>query len=865
MARNPHVAASRTEAMSPEEWEEVLRIHLEALQRPAGKRVDFVLAMTPEGGIRNQVLRLLEVPEPSSTFLEPPLLDAPAAGRDLGDFTLLEEIGRGGMGVVYRALQRSLGRIVAVKVLPSGFALSARQIDRFQREARSAARLSHPNLVAVITVGEERGIRYFAMEYVDGDNLAEELRRLRTEEAPGGERRHLPSSRASDYFRAVAEGIRQVAEGLAHAHEHGIVHRDIKPSNLLLDTEGRVRVVDFGLVRDEEQGTMSTSADLVGTPHYMSPEQARAARDRIDHRTDIYSLGVVMYELLTLRRPFEGKTSQEVLKNLLEREPPPIRHLNPRVPRDLETICTKAMARAAEDRYPTAGAFAADLTRFLSHEAILARPPSFLERLVRLAHRRRSAFVLAGAVLLAALLGAGVTSEVQRRAARRSRLQSIEELLGGAAVRELSPTRQSELRELLRDARSSELQAADREDPLAELEREFQRLRAELTEKGVADLAFARDSRQAEGAREDRRLSGLLTLAWAARLFPEDPELMRLASVESALPTLSVRALTEPATEVTATVYLREVDPLTGSISEGKRLGTTPLPPSPLLPGHYRVVVVFESGGFRELTIRAGPANMTIEVVARRRPDEERSSADMVRFEGGSFTFSSYPGEPCFQGRTLELPGFLLDRREVSNAEYARFLAATGRPAPEYWALEADREAFLAEAGNLPVVGVGVEDAVAFAEWSGKRLPTLAEWHRAACGLEGRPVPWISTGPEDARGNIGIDDPTLRNTLALEWEAYRRFAAPVDSHPEAASPEGILHLFGNVDELTESVAVTRGSSGALEVRPNDRFLLGGWWEAAALGRDMRMPGYIGLGPGYTSWHTGFRCARSLQP
>ncbi|HEX6882144.1 MAG TPA: bifunctional serine/threonine-protein kinase/formylglycine-generating enzyme family protein [Planctomycetota bacterium] len=397
--------------LTPGRWREVLLLHAGALALPEAEREAFLERECADEELRAEVRRMLAAPD-TDAFLEPPALDQPAAGRDLGDFTLLEEIGRGGMGVVYRALQRSLGRIVAVKVLPASFALPQRTIERFEREAHTMARLAHPNLVAILACGEERGLRYIAMEYVDGPNLAQELLRLRADLGAEDDRRaHLPSSRASDYFRFVAEAVRQVADGLASSHEHGIVHRDIKPSNLLLDPSGRVKVVDFGLARDEHLGSLSISGDLVGTPHYMSPEQARAHRHVVDHRTDIYSLGVVLYELLTLQRPHDGRTSQEVINHLLQREPARIRKLNHHVPRDLETICMTAMAKEPRGRYADAAGLRDDLARFLAHQAILARPPSLPALALRFC-RRHARSLAAAALLLVGSLGGWKVSRV---------------------------------------------------------------------------------------------------------------------------------------------------------------------------------------------------------------------------------------------------------------------------------------------------------------------------------------------------------------------------------------------------------------------------------------------------------------------
>jgi serine/threonine protein kinase/formylglycine-generating enzyme required for sulfatase activity len=384
------------------EWNEIQSLFEAARQSDRAASESDVLGTATSERIRSEVRRLLAV-EPGPDFLVPPRLEGAQPGCKLGEFTLLEEIGRGGMGVVYRALQPSLGRIVAVKVLPRDKGLSAAQSESFSREARVVAQFSHPNLVAVHTVGEADGVRFFAMEFVPGGSLADELRRLR-EGRPASTPGQLPEPKSSDYFRSVAEVMRQAAEGLAYAHAQGKVHQDVKPSNLLLDPAGRLKLVDFGLVRDAEHPGARAGV-LAGTVPYMSPEQARRGPGPLDHRTDVYSLGVVLYELLTLRRPFEGRTDEVVLSEIQRAEPPAIRKLNPRVPRDLETLCQKAMAKAPRERYATAGELRDDLGRFLLHEAIWARPPKALARMRSLYRRRRRELV--GVLLVVAGVGVG--------------------------------------------------------------------------------------------------------------------------------------------------------------------------------------------------------------------------------------------------------------------------------------------------------------------------------------------------------------------------------------------------------------------------------------------------------------------------
>ncbi len=854
--------------MNRERWEAMQRLFEEASGLPATERLDFLRRNCADESLREEVLGLF-ASRPPSQFLEPPPREETLEKRDLGDFLLLEEIGRGAMGVVYKAKQRSLGRFVAVKVLPANLTLTQRQIDRFRREAFAAGRLQHPGIAAVFTVGDEKGTHYFAMELVDGRNLAEELVRLRSDLGVSTERANLPSTHDSDYFRTVAEIVRQAADALAHAHQQGIVHRDIKPSNLLLDSGRRLKVVDFGLARDEEQGSLSTARDGVGTPHYMSPEQAHAATHTVDNRTDIYSLGVVLYELLTLTRPFEGTTSREVIERILRKEPPRIRKLNKRVPRDLETICMKAMARKPKSRFRTADELRDELARFLAHEAILTHPPTLAETVSRaLFARRRPLGALAGTVL-AALLAVSFALERRDRVERERLEAQIRLALDSGGIDSLPVPELLQLRSLadrFRKVRSeNEVVAAESNDPLVRLEREMEILRKRIIEEGKGDLALAKDWRLPEGTREFHLLRGLRTLLEGSHLFPEDVELARSAAIESVFPTLSVQAKGPGGEDVPAIVSLRRINPLTSVVEDSVLLGPTPLAQAPVQPGYYRVVVVFESGGFRELICSPGPASSRIDLIARKRENEAAISEGMVRFDSGSYLFpDDAEGDWHLEGQTIALPGYYLDRHEVSNTEYHGFVSETGHEAPSYWHLVPDTEEFLARYGDRPVVGVSWEDAVAYAEWCGKRLPTAAEWMRAACGQENRALPYAAAQDGPVRGNVHHQLGSVMSETGW-WQEYLSRSAPVDSHPEAATPDGLFHMFGNVIELTESMMVEVLESGVPVPRSYDRIGFGSNWSALARRQSMRAPEYFGTGRMYSSHYLGFRCAKSAEP
>jgi serine/threonine protein kinase len=396
----------------------------------------------------------------------------------LGDFRLLREIGRGGMGVVYEAVQISLSRRVALKVLPFAAAMDTKQLQRFKNEAQAAGHLQHTNIVPVHYVGCERGVHFYAMQYIEGQTLAAVIRDLRRQagaeaaagappagpaaslaselasgrwapvKQPGGEvvrlcgggestgpyrpitspSHHLTtsppldvtppvaalsterSSKSAALFRTVAHLGVQAAEALEHAHQLGVIHRDIKPANLLVDSGGRLWVTDFGLAHCQSQPGLTMTGDLVGTLRYMSPEQALAKRVTVDARTDVYSLGVTLYELLVLEPAYNGRNREDVLRQIAFEEPRLPSRLNKAVPAELETIVLKAMAKNPEERYGTAQELLDDLRRFLEDKPIRAKRPTLWQRAVKWARRHKTVVHAALVVMVLAMVASAVST-----------------------------------------------------------------------------------------------------------------------------------------------------------------------------------------------------------------------------------------------------------------------------------------------------------------------------------------------------------------------------------------------------------------------------------------------------------------------
>jgi serine/threonine protein kinase/Flp pilus assembly protein TadD len=437
-------------------------------------------------------------------------IEHPASSRvSLGDFRINREIGRGGMGVVYEAEQLSLGRRVALKVLPFAAMLDKQQLARFKNEARAAATLDHPNIVAIYSVGVERGVHYYAMQLIEGQSLAQVVEHLRHSHLPlpPGEGRGegalgegqvgaasraalpdktdlsdssparlagptadtaliaalstLPDFSSKEYYRSVAVLGIQAAEALDHAHQNGILHRDIKPANLLLECQtpsplrgglGRgsddaahlkLWITDFGLARMEQDAGRTMTGDILGTLRYMSPEQALAKRVVVDHRSDIYSLGVTLYELLNLQPAFTGDDRHELLRQIAFEEPRKLRQNCTRIPQDLETIILKAIEKNPSQRYGTAQEMAEDLRNFIHSQPIKAKPATLRTHLMKWSRRHPAGVraALISVVVCAIAVAASTGWATRDQAARRMVAESAAQAALTEAERNLTESR----------------------------------------------------------------------------------------------------------------------------------------------------------------------------------------------------------------------------------------------------------------------------------------------------------------------------------------------------------------------------------------------------------------------------------------
>lgn len=409
----------------------------------------------------------------------------PESDRSFGDYELLGRIARGGMGVIYKARQICLNRIVAVKMMLPGLLVSEAEASRFQNEAEVIANLRHPNIVAVHEVGAHDGQRYFSMDYVEGQCMAAVVR-----DHP------LPARTAARYVKVIAEAIH-------YAHQQGILHRDLKPSNVLMDKAGNPRITDFGLAkRLASDSRLTATGTVLGTPSYMPPEQADGKSRRIGPSSDVYSIGAILYELLTGRPPFQAATPLDTVMLVLNTDPIAPRMLNPKLSRDLETICLKCLEKDPRWRYQSAQELADDLDRYLKREPIKARPINLLHRGWRWCRRNPWPTTTAAALILAILMTSLWAIGWRRMRAmteQRAWRSLLEQVCSGRVANNLPESQKLPPSEPLIKSPDGRLFASSGDDHrtirLLEASTGHELARWEAHQVGVTALAFSPDGR----------------------------------------------------------------------------------------------------------------------------------------------------------------------------------------------------------------------------------------------------------------------------------------------------------------------------------------------------------------------------------
>jgi serine/threonine protein kinase len=734
------------------------------------------------------------------------------------------------MGIVYEAEQVSLGRRVALKVLPFAAALDPKQLHRFKIEAQAAAHLQHQNIVPVYAVGCERGVHFYAMQFIDGQTVAALIRELRRDSGRGPKRPNQPSPSLSPvanklmfggggsapqpcgdgpatgpyappsaarplsaemtpptraalsterstkdraYFRTVACLGVQAAEALEHAHQLGVVHRDIKPANLLVDVRGNLWITDFGLAHCQNQAGLTMSGDLVGTLRYMSPEQALAKRVLVDHHTDIYSLGTTLYELLTLEYAFDGRDREELLRQITLEEPPLPRHWDKSIPAELEIIVLKAMEKNPIHRYGTAQGLADDLKRWLTGEPIQARRPNAWQRTVKWVRRRPAlaGFLAASGVAALALLGlvVGLCFNAQLKQQTQA-----EQWMREYAI----PNIKRLVHEKNYGAAFDLAQEAERviaSDPmLAEFRPEFTSTWSVITDPPGAEVSVKPYDRP-DAAWKLLGRSPLNRIALPRGFFR-----WRITK-EGYVPVEGIR------------------NPVVGGIQFTlDRDGSLP-------PGMVRVSRnTFEERGhdLEDFDVR------------------ELEDYLIDRFEVTNRQFKEFVDQGGYRERKYWKEPFLDDKTDLSWEDaMKRFQDQTGKPGPSGW----QSGTYPAGESDYPVRGVSWYEAAAYAEFVGKSLPTVAHWIRAS-GHE-------HEGGITPLSNFGRSGP-----------------ASVGKY-QGLGPFGTYDMAGNVKEWCWN------QSGG-----DKRVSLGGSWdEPAYLFRIPDLAPALDRSPA-----NGFRCARYLS-
>jgi formylglycine-generating enzyme required for sulfatase activity len=767
-----------------------------------------------------------------------------APGRVVGDFRLVALIGQGGMGQVWEAEQLSLRRRVAVKfVRPER--VTAKQLELFAREARAGGRLSHPGIVGVHEHGTSDGLAWIAMEHVAGAwTLRDFLDEVaRASETPRG------------YDRHVARFVAEVADAMQAAHEAGVIHRDLKPQNILVTADDHPKVTDFGLARITDETALSLTGDFAGTYYYMSPEQVTAKRIAIDHRSDVFSLGVVLYELLALRRPFEGDTTHQVAEQIVMQDPPDPRAIRSKVPRDLAVIASKALEKSRDKRFQTMAELAADLRRYLADEPIRARPPGALERALKWARRNPAkssvaAVVLAALVVISSLLLANLRANRELAGSNtalaaktvESEARRVEAERAAAAERQRAEEvlRLSDVQELEELERAAEALWPVRPDVIASLQdwiARAQRLVDALPAHRLALAELRSRSPAAEGATS--ALGERQARWWEGQFDGLIAEIERLergllapdAIVEGRGPSIPSRlALAErlrggfaPGGEHRA-AWERALPAIRSAypgLSLAPQMGLVPLGPDPSSG-------LWEFGDLQtgELPRRGDDGRLVI---------GDATGLVFVLLQGGTFTMGSQRSDPSAPNhdsrgvsdeeppREVTLSPFFLSKHEMTQGQWLR---VTGSRPSAFGPLNFDERWMRRRLpiGLLhPVEKVSWSACAVVCERLGLMLPSEAQWEYAVRGGTSSPW-WIGEEPDGLAETANVLDEYARTHGASRgsghapWDDGATVHAPIGSY--LPNPFGLHEMLGNVYEwCLDGYAVYGAVTGPDPVAP----------------------------------------------
>jgi formylglycine-generating enzyme required for sulfatase activity/tRNA A-37 threonylcarbamoyl transferase component Bud32 len=860
----------------PKRWELTKDIVGEALALPSADRAPYIAKRCgDDAALHAEVVSLLSV-ETHSGFLKAPdtalrraaqLTGPPVVTmqESAGDWELKSVIGRGGMGIVYRAQHRGSGQVAAVKVLPASQLPSTIEVRRFERESAAVRALAHPGIVTIVDAGGDEISRWFAMELVEGHDLAKEIRALA---GVATEVEHyLPSFRAPGYELAVAELIARVLDAVQHAHEHGIVHRDLKPSNILIDAARTPKIADFGLARSSDDTTITRTNDVGGTVHYMSPEQTRSLHEQIDARSDVWSIGVVLYELLTLEKPFEAPTPQLVQRSIDLIDPAPPHERNRHVPRALSAICLRALEKASKRRYGTAAEFAVHLRRFIAGESVDVTLPGIAARARSLGRRRRVPLIAAAVAVVLTVATVLTWAHVSDSSRARSLIGAVGRVVGNA------PFSRSDVADVAR-ARDDALEVAALRPELAAADATLARFEAEraaLVARLAADARILEATARTESTPAQERVAAG---ANAVRLYqdlhvlePADTRFAAGADPNWSLPIVEVVARDAHGAPIPAVLERVVLDPRTNVALVRTVLGPADRAHA-VEAGHARYVVRAGNGVVREFDRSPGIDAMRIVLDATQVEHAPGTLPELVEFTGGTMRLGTeHETSGCrFVGESVEVAPFLLAKHETTIEQYRAFVVATGGARPLHWA-----DVMEEWCDDLPITGLSLAEIDAYLAWAGMRLPTHAEWEYARTGGGVRSMPW-GDAPDPARVVSGMPafpilawvDPRSDDAARARRELLRNYLRPVGSLPSGNTPQGVADLLGNVAEVVSGPLV-EFNGAFIELRDFDRLLLGGssTYDAKSLGGTHSFQSMFG--PSNRPPLVGFRCARSVDP